>query len=117
MEPGAWDKVEVLADLGRGVSIDKKGLGETKIIRKVELPGVGQGIKSCFEAAKRTCRLKKGRVMRQVKLWRRKATVALEFIVRVIVRGPRVRSDKIQLKATRSVSKRMRQIGVKIVGS
>ena len=55
--------------------------------------------------------------MRQVKLWRWKATVALEFIVRVIVRVPRVRSDKIQLKATRSVSKRMRRIGGNIVGS
>ena len=51
MEPGAWDKVEVLDDLGRGVSIERKRLGETKIVRKVKLPGVGQGIKSCFEAA------------------------------------------------------------------
>ena len=54
MEPGAWDKMEVLADLERGVSIEKKGLGETKIVGKVELPGVGQGIKSCFKAAKDT---------------------------------------------------------------
>ena len=51
MEPGAWDKVEVLADLGRGVSIKKERLGEKKIVRKIELPGVGQGIKSCFKAA------------------------------------------------------------------
>ena len=28
MEPGAWDKVEVLVDLGRGVSMEKEFQGE-----------------------------------------------------------------------------------------
>ena len=64
MKPGAWDKVEVLADLGRGVSIEKERVGEKKIVRKIKLPGVGQGIKGCFKAAEGTCRLKKRRVMR-----------------------------------------------------
>ena len=44
MEPGAWDKVDVLVDLGRGVSIEKERLREKKIVRKMKLPGIGQGI-------------------------------------------------------------------------
>ena len=32
MEPGAWDKMEVLADLGRGVSIERERVGEKKIV-------------------------------------------------------------------------------------
>ena len=64
MEPGAWDKVEVLDDLGRGVSIEKERVREKKIVEKIKPPGVGQGIESCFESAEGASRLKKRRIMR-----------------------------------------------------
>ena len=64
MEPGAWNKVELLADLGRGVSINKERLREKKIVRKVKLPGVGQGIERGFESAEGTSGLKERRIMR-----------------------------------------------------
>ena len=64
MEPGAWDKVEVLADLERGVSIEKERLRDKKIVRKTKLPGVGQGIGRGFESAGGTSGLKERRIMR-----------------------------------------------------